>query len=141
MNKWTSEQGYKDGKPATRAGGTKESYSKKLSPMTLFPNSVCRNPCSHNFAQPHCLDKSIPANGGHFPLRCREFLQTDAPRPSNHQGCHQRQDGVELREGGVNHRVGHHVMPLRHAGNAVCANLPLADGREQAYQAYAQTNA
>ena len=36
VNKWTSEQGYKDGKPATRAGGTKESYSKKLSQSDTF---------------------------------------------------------------------------------------------------------
>lgn len=31
---------------------------------------------------------------------------------SYHQSCHQSQNGVEFRKGGINHGVGHHVMTL-----------------------------
>ena len=36
VNKWTSEQGYKDGKPATCTEETKEFYSKKPSQSDIF---------------------------------------------------------------------------------------------------------
>ena len=59
----------------------------------------------------------------------------------HHQSAHKAQDSVELRQSGVNQRVGEHVVTLAHADDTVGANLTLTDGRNHADQAHAEAHA
>ena len=53
------------------------------------------------------------------------------------EGGYKGQDGVELRQSGINHGVGLHVVSLRYSYNTVGTNLTLPDSGEEAYQTYA----
>ena len=58
----------------------------------------------------------------------------------HHQCCYQSQDGIKFRKGGINHRIGLHVMSLSNAHNTVRTNLPLTDAGNHTYQTDSQTD-
>ena len=57
------------------------------------------------------------------------------------EGGDQREDGVEFRVSGEDHRVGLDVVALTDADDTVGADLTLADAGEQADQSHAETDA
>lgn len=49
------------------------------------------------------------------------------------------QDGIEFRQGGIDHGIGLHVVTLRYTYDTVGTNLTLTDGGEEANQSYTDT--
>ncbi len=59
---------------------------------------------------------------------------------SDHEGCNQCKDCVEFRKGGVDERVGEHVMSLGKPYYTVGADLALSDGRYKADKTYTESH-